>query len=173
MRYVMPIVEKIYDQQIILSLLMLLSLKGTAMSLFTLPEEEIVLFSEMKGYITLNGEPVKNAKIERLIKWKDDVGEKDYFTTGEDGSFYLPTVTIKAKLPKFREFVIYQEIHVEYEGNKYPVWAKSKREKTEFSELDGMPLNFRCELGKKMEPVETKRGLLVTNCIWDKIVDND
>ena len=140
------------------------------MSLFTLPEEEIVLFSEMKGYITLNGEPVKNAKIERLIKWKDDVGEKDYFTTGEDGSFYLPTVTIKAKLPKFREFSVSQEITVHYNDNNYLIWTMGKLSKKLFDELGGKPVNFKCELTDNLERVEVKNGLLGTSCHWESII---
>ena len=170
MRYVIPITVRIYYQLIDLSLLMLLSLKGTAMSLFTLPEEEIVLFSEMKGYITLNGERVKNAKIERLIKWKDDVGEKDYFTTGEDGSFYLPTVTIKANLPKFREFSVSQEITVHYNDNNYLIWTMGKLSKKLFDELGGKPVNFKCELTDNLERVEVKNGLLGTSCHWESII---
>ncbi len=173
MRYVMPIVEKIYDQQIILSLLMLLSLKGTAMSLFTLPEEEIVLFSEMKGYITLNGERVKNAKIERLIKWKDDVGEKDYFTTGEDGSFYLPTVTIKATLPKFREFVASHEINVFIKDKKYPIWVLSKMNKKIYGELEGKAVDMTCELESEEKILRFKDSFLLTHCKWKKIIKND
>ncbi len=139
------------------------------MSLFTHPEEEIVLFSEMKGHITFNGKPVAGATIERWIKWKDEKGEKDTFTTGDDGSFYLPTIKVKAKLPKLAQFVVTQEIHVFYQNKKYPVWAKSKREKHEYSELDGIPVNFHCDLSDDLVPVKTKHGLLVTNCKWEKI----
>jgi len=61
--------------------------EGVSMSLFTKPKEEVVLFSEMEGHIIFNGQPVKNAKIERRINWKDDIGDTDYFNTDEKGLF--------------------------------------------------------------------------------------
>ncbi len=56
------------------------------MALFS-NKEEVVLCSPMEGAITLDGEPLKGVKLERLIKWEDEVGEKDYVTTDDRGYF--------------------------------------------------------------------------------------
>lgn len=143
--------------------------EGVSMSFFSKTEEEVVLFSEMEGHITYNGEPVKNAKIERLIKWKDDVGEKDYVTTDSTGYFHLDTRKEFINTSGFSQLVIAQEIRVNHQSTEIPIWAKAKRDKHEFSELDGKPVNFRCELTDELVPVTAGRGTLLTSCKWDAL----
>ena len=142
---------------------------GIAMSLFTHPEEDIVLFSEMKGHITFNGKPAENATIERWIKWKDEEGETDTFTTDDRGAFYLPTVKVKARLPKLGEFVVHQEVRVFYQGKEFLIWGMGKMSKKLHGELGGRPINFHCELSNEAIRVEVENGLLGTSCKWDLI----
>lgn len=142
------------------------------MSLLHHPEEELVLCSPMEGKITHNGIPVVGAKVERLIKWKDDVGQTDATTTDENGFFTLSIVIEKAKLPKLTQFVVAQELRVFYKGSEYQIWAKAKREKGLFDELYGIPVNFRCELTDELSLVDTgddSSGMLLTSCKWDSI----
>ncbi len=146
--------------------------EGVSMSLFT-KTEEVVLFSEMKGHITLNGKPVKGAVIERWIKWKDEDGEKDQFTTDDKGAFYLPAIKVNAKLPSFSQLVITQELKVIYQNINYNIWALSKMNKNEYGELDGKPVDFRCELNAEEKALRFENAYLLTNCEWTKIIDID
>lgn len=146
-----------------------LTFEGVSMSFFTKTEEEVVLCSEMEGHITFKGKPVSNIKIERWIKWKDEVGEKDSVITDGNGFFRLPIRTETAKTSGFSQFVVAQEIRAYYESREYPIWVKAKREKQEFSELNGKPVNFRCELTDELISVDAGRGTLMTSCKWDAL----
>ena len=137
--------------------------------MFSKAEEEVVIFSPMQGQITLNGKPVSNARIERYLKWKDEEGERDYFETDGDGWFEIPVKQDVVKLSTISQFVVAQEIRVFIDDVEYPIWAKAKREKGLFDELEGKPVNFRCELMDDFARVEAGRGTLLTSCKWDSI----
>lgn len=137
--------------------------------MFSQAEEEVVICSQMEGVITLNGKPVSNAKIERWLKWKDEEGEKDYFSTDENGRFDIPVKRDVVKLSAITQFVMAQEIRVFVDGVEYVIWAKAKREKGIYGELGGKPENFRCELSDEFVRVEAGEGMLVTSCKWDSI----
>jgi hypothetical protein len=158
-----------FSQLTAIIILAAFTLEGVSMSFFTKTEEEVVLFSEMEGHITFKGQPVSNVKIERWIKWKDDVGEKDSVVTDSKGFFRLPTRKEIVKSSGISQFVVAQEIRVYYQSTEYPIWAKAKREKQEFSELNGKPVNFRCELTEELIPVNAGRGTLMTSCKWDAL----
>lgn len=150
-------------------LITLKPVKGYAMSLLYHPEQEIVVASPMEGQITYKGKPAADAKVERILKWKDDKGQTDFTNTNKDGFFKLPIVKESAKLPKLAQFVAHQEIAVTYEGTRYVIWVMGKMGKTLFSELGGNPKNLRCELMDDLNRVETDDGLLGTVCNWDEI----
>ena len=137
--------------------------------MFSKAEEEVVIFSPMEGSITLNGDPVPNAKIERWLKWKDEEGEKDYFSTDENGHFSIPVKKDIVKLSTISTFVMAQEVRVFIDDDKYDIWSLAKRSKVEFGELGGKPANFRCELTDDLVRVEVDDGLLGTSCKWDSI----
>lgn len=143
--------------------------EGVSMSFFSKTEEEVVLFSEMEGYITFKGNPVSNVKVERWIKWKDEIGEKDSVVTDSKGFFRLPIKKGMVKSSGVSQFVVAQEIRVYYQSKEYPIWAKAKREKQEYSELNGKPVNFRCELSDELIVVDSGRGTLMTSCKWDAL----
>lgn len=143
--------------------------EGVSMSLFTKPEEEVVLFSEMEGHIIFNGQPVKNAKIERRVNWKDEVGDTDYFNTNDEGYFYLPEIKLNLKLNKFSQFVVGQEVKVIYDGEEHFIWVMGKMSKSKYGELGGAPVNLRCDLKDESVRVEVDNGLLGTSCKWDAI----
>lgn len=165
--------SKILRKLLVVVLLTTLAFEGVSMSLFSKEEEEIVLFSEMKGHITLDGKPVKGAVIERWIKWKDKDGEKDQYTTDDRGAFYLPTIKVNTKLPSFSQLVITQELKVIHNNANYNIWALSKMNKNEYSELDGKPVDFRCELTKEEKSFRFKNSYLLTNCEWNEIINID
>ena len=137
--------------------------------MFSKAEEEVVIFSPMEGLITLNGEPVPDAKIERWLKWKDEEGEKDYFVTDKQGRFSIPIKKDVVTLSTISQFVMAQEVRVFVDGVEYPIWILSKGSKVIFGELGGVPVNFRCELTDELVRVEVEDGLLGTSCKWDLI----
>lgn len=143
--------------------------EGVSMSLFTKPEEEVILFSEMEGHITFHGQPVKNAKIERRVNWKDEVGDKDFFNTDDNGYFHLPEIRQSLKLNKISQFVVGQEVKVIYDGEEHFIWVMGKMSKHKYGELEGKPINFRCELTDEEIPIRFENTYLLTTCKWDKI----
>ena len=159
----------VYTKRLLILFLLIYSAEGVAMSFFTKPEEEIVLGSPMEGKLTLHGKPVVGARMVRWITWKDETGETDTTYINEDGRFNLPVIKVKAKLNKIVQFVAHQEINVSYKGNQYQIWVMGKFGKGMFSELNGKPINFRCELTDEIRRVETDDGLLGTSCKWDSI----
>ena len=80
--------------------------------------------SEVKGIVTLDGEPVEGAKILRELSYADDVIEADETETDNNGYFLMPVVTITSKKPgdMFVHDVVKQHINVLYEGNTYKLW---------------------------------------------------
>jgi len=137
--------------------------------MFSKAEEEVVIFSPMEGHITLNGNPVANAKIERWLKWKNEDGEKDYFTTDNQGRFNIPIKKDIVTLSTVSQFVMAQEIRIYVNGDEHAIWYLSKGSKVEFGELGGKPVNFRCDLKDDLIRVEVDDGLLGTSCKWDSI----
>jgi len=138
------------------------------MSFLYHPEEEIVICSPMEGRITFNGAPAAGARIERLLKWKDDTGQTDTTITDENGYFRLPIIKEKAKLPKLAQFVVLQKIHI-FHNKEYLIWTMGKMSKDLYGELDGKPINFRCELTDESRPLSLENASLVTVCQWDGI----
>jgi len=154
---------------LILIFLITYSVEGFCMSLLNKPEEEVVLCSPMEGTITLNKKPAIGAKIERLIKWKDNTGENDITLTDDHGKFKLPLKKEKATLSKISQFVVAQEIRVYYQDEEYLIWTMGKMSKKLYGELNGKPLNFHCELTDEDESLRFENSLLVTKCKWDSI----
>lgn len=144
-------------------------IKGYAMSLLLHPEQEIVISSPMEGTITYQGKAAAGARIERILKWKDETGQSDATIADEKGYFTLPVVVESAKLPKLSQFVAHQEIVVSYEGKDFTIWVMGKLGKTLYSELGGKPKNLRCELTDDLVRVESEDGLLGTVCKWDSV----
>jgi len=178
-----------HNKLLIISLLFFIpitvySLEGASMSLLYKPKEEIVVSSPMEGHITFKGKPAIGAKVERKLIWKDQEGETDFVITDDNGWFSFPIVKDVVKLSKISEFVMYQDLNVYFNGQKYEIWGMGKNSKVEYGELGGKPVNFRCELTDEIdyrieldpiEPSETgrdyeiDRGLLGTSCKWDSI----
>jgi len=163
---------KLFGQFLVALFLAAFILEGLSMSFFS-KAEEVVLFSEMEGHITLNGKPVKGAVIERWIKWKDKDGEKDQFTIDDNGAFSLPEIKVNAKLASFSQLVISQELKVIHQNVNYNIWALSKMNKNEYGELDGKPVDFRCELSTEEKALRFKNSYLLTNCEWTEIINID
>lgn len=143
--------------------------KGFAMSLLKHPQEEIVLSSPFEGVITLDHQPVAGAKVVRVLTWFETEHATDNAVTDKEGRFSLPVVKKTLALNKIGEFVVSQEIVVQYDGKEYPIWTKAKWDKGLYGELSGVPENFHCELTDEFKLVEEGKGLLATACQWNGI----
>lgn len=131
--------------------------------------EEVVLFSPMEGKITFHGREAAQAKITRVVKWKDEVGDSEIFYANENGEFVLPLKKTRVRIHPLAEFVISQSIYVNFEGKDVQVWGRSKRGIELYDELGGAPQNFRCELTDEVEYIDVDDGLFGTLCKWDLI----
>ncbi len=132
-------------------------------------KKEVVLSSPFEARITFQGKPAVGARIKRVIKWQSDIGEEDYTETDEQGYFSLPAVKDNWRQLLPAEFVVYQDVIVDFDGKEYKIWIHSKREEQEWAELGGQPVSMRCELTDEIRRVEVERGLLGTSCHWDSV----
>lgn len=131
--------------------------------------ESVCIFSSMQGKLTFNGEPASGAKITRKVTWKGKKEETDSTSAGDNGEFTFEVMNRELKRFFPAEFVAYQKIIVDYQGEQYLIWEMAKRETSEFGELGGKLVNFRCELTNEPDGADVPRGLLLTSCKWDGI----
>ena len=108
-----------------------------------------VMFSEVTGVVTLNGQPVKGAEIDQVYQWAwDDKKEEAKATTDAQGMFKFPlrekSGIVSSVMP--HEPVIFQQIVIKYQGKDYVAWQHSKHNYDLDGELKGKKLVLRCEL---------------------------
>ena len=138
---------------------------------------EINLFSEMKGVVTLNGNPVAGAKIIRTAVSDSEKEYIDNTTTGLNGSFHFERMKISSifnLLPG--QSRVFQKVIIEYEGKEYLAWdaITGISNKGELNEADvigtdkEIDINMKCELTDKEKK---KYGAYITVingiCSWD------
>jgi len=127
---------------------------------------KVCLFSKMTGVIKLDGKPVANAK---LIRSVNKSGKKvDETITNEKGEFEFPAIferTITKFLPQ--EFVVKQEIFVQYNHKEYKIWAGVKRGPEENTEARGKDLVVDCELNSEKKFIEVDGSPIISLCTWN------
>jgi len=95
--------------------------------LFNLPINFTVhLCPEVKGRVTLEGKPLANQKIERILTFEED--ECDYVSTDEDGNFSFPAKSLKSKLPGniFYQTVVNIVLVTKYSNDCFMLWHGSQ-----------------------------------------------
>jgi len=157
--------------------LMSFSLEGASMSLF-ITKKEIVLSSPLEGILTYKGKPLSNVKIERNLSWYDGEGEKvDFVVTDEKGHFNLPFVKKELEVNGLVQLVVAQEIYATYKSESIFIWVTAKLKHSEYDELNGKPINVRCDL--TAEPWiyrdDAAAVAVKTRCKWDSLekIDNN
>jgi hypothetical protein len=150
--------------KIITVFLLLIICGGVAMGITDIGK--VCLFSNMTGIITIDGEPVANA---RLVRTVDLSSEKtDETKTDQYGKFEFPTVfarTITKHLPQ--EFASKQEIVAHVDGKPYTIWSGVKRTPEENSESRGKPLVVTCELNSEETLIKGNNSPIFSLCSWD------
>ncbi|MBU3069853.1 carboxypeptidase-like regulatory domain-containing protein [Aestuariicella sp. G3-2] len=144
--------------------LVFLSANGFGMSIFG--AGNACVFSEVSGYLTFNGEPLKGATVTRVSEWQKENTEST--VSDENGHFHFDALhqASASKLIPFTEFVASQSISVGVDGESYEIWSNTKRDGDENSELGGKNLKLKCEISDELRLVEDYGTLLVTNCTW-------
>lgn len=128
------------------------------------------VFSKMSGTVFFDDQPAAHATLIRTVNYGGY--ERDRFKTDENGRFELPAI-IEANLSpeEMAEFSVGQEVLVEYQGRRYPLWSAVKRDPRENSEARGKPLQVRCELAGLNQLVQVDGHPIFTPCRWDVETD--
>ena len=145
---------------------------------------KVNLFSEMKGVVTLNGEPVSGAKIVRNAVPNNDKKYVDSTVTDSLGKFRLGEMETQMFLKLFpTQIVVYQKVIIEYEGQPYLAWEAGYtggKNKGELNEYDAIGTDKEIDINLRYELTDTesdKAGsytLVISGiCNWDgqKLLD--
>jgi len=145
---------------------MMLMMSNGVFSMSLSDEGKVCLFSKISGVITIDGEPVANAKLVRTVNLTS--AESDETRTDDIGNFDFPAVfsrTITKYLPQ--EFASNQEIVVHYEGKEYRIWSAVKRKPGGNIESRGKPLVVSCELNSDETLIKVNNSPIFSLCKWD------
>lgn len=135
------------------------------------------LFSEMKGVVTLNGEPVSGAVISRKATPDNGKEYKDSTQTDAQGRFrfgVMETLMPGRILPG--EKTVFQEVFIDHDGKRYLAWkaATNDVDKGELNKRNAIgtdkeiDIDLTCELNA---PETKKKGAYTTVitgiCSWE------
>ncbi len=121
-----------------------------------------VMFSEVQGMVLKDGKPVAGAKVVRSYKWAwNDAKQKDEVITDASGKFRFKIAKRMSLITSIfpHEPVVNQEIIIHYGNKQYKAWFFFKRDYEENSELNGKPINIKCE-------ISTEEGYHLGNKVW-------
>ncbi|HMW49138.1 MAG TPA: hypothetical protein PKC70_12635 [Cellvibrionaceae bacterium] len=160
-------VIRLMAKNIILSLSIFMQTACEA-NMFT--KEDVVLFSKVQGRVVHNGVPVANAKVIRRYRYDTPQPIEDSCVTNSQGEFELPVVVKKnATVTPLAQFVVYQQLYVERDGQQQQIWSHGKMHTEENSEYDGSFNKIICELTAEPVRINLKNyDHVFTNCVWDK-----
>ncbi len=116
---------------------------GACMSI--LDVGKVCVFSSVNGTITLNGEPVKGAKVIRRVEDRDGKSKNDETITDENGKFTMPARHERFLNP-IQEVYGWQYIDVIHNGETKEIWYFVKGNEGENTEFGESPINLKCEL---------------------------
>lgn len=143
-------------------------LTQTACGATIFTREDVVLFSRVQGQLLFKGIPVAKAKVVRRYRYDTVEPVEDSCVTNDDGLFELPLVVKKNDTANpLAQFVVYQQLYVERNGELQQIWSHGKMDKSENSEYGSSFKKIICELTS--EPKRKEIGLLnvvYTNCEW-------
>lgn len=123
------------------------------------------VFSDIQAVVTLEGEPVKGARIVRRWNWQSE--KEDETITDAAGRFEFPAVYERSLVRLIPvEFVVSQSLTIYYKDKEFTFYRGSKRDIELNSELGGKGLNLSCELTHDLEIYEPDVvGYVRTLCI--------
>ncbi|TAA45850.1 hypothetical protein EXY25_10870 [Corallincola spongiicola] len=138
---------------------------------------DVHLCPEVKGRLTLKGEPVAGVMITRNLTFWDEAPRVDTTVSDENGYFSFSDVVIQSKKPgdmfvqEFRD----QEIYVEFQQQKYLLWFSSVRGYEPRSEYSKKLSSLNCALEQSLAKFEFQdkqqenlKFTAVSLCRWDE-----
>ena len=136
--------------------------------------KKVVLFSAMTGQLLMHGEPIRHAKIRRVVNFgetpEDDL--TDYTETDGEGRFSFDEKSHRGLSDYFLiQFACSQELFVEYQGSEMRFWEGSKSDPEPNAEARYEPLNVICELSAEKKITSIEGGTYYTQCDWGVLSD--
>ena len=135
----------------------IITVKGCSMTADT----TMILFSQVQGTVTRNGQPVEGAEVVQKVLYKSEGEVPEAITrTGSGGGFNFEEISRDAPkrwLPG--EITITQSIVIHHDGKEYQGWNHGKEGFEANSELDGRPLRLVCELSTEPDVDGTHYGI--------------
>lgn len=118
---------------------------------------KLYLFSEVKGVVVHNGEPVAGAVVEQSYRRDDEQGRAETKTDAQ-GQFRFAAVIKQSLLASIRPHqpLIHQSLLIKHEGTTYKAWLYDKLNYAENGELDGKPISLYCSLEAPLEHTEIR-----------------
>lgn len=159
--------QGILRQALSVLLLGLITLEGvSAMGFFKKPKH--CVFSAMSGTLTLNGEPVKNARLVRTGQLGHaESAVTDEFVTDEQGRFAFPDMYQSAsEFGLLVAFKVFQTVTVYVHDDEFRIWSGIKNDGLVGSENRGEIWEVTCELTDEEDIVRVNDGVFHTNCVW-------
>lgn len=127
---------------------------------------KVCVFSQVKARLTMNGEPLANAKVIRRWEWQNL--KEDSTITNNEGEFEFPAI-FERSITRFfpSELVVGQALYVAVGGLEKKFWSHTKRKPEENSEFKGKPISLYCELTNEIKIDEEFGPAMLTLCIWE------
>ena len=110
------------------------------------------LFSSMSGRLVSRGSPLANVELHRKVEYREKLYE-DRVVTGEDGTFRFKSMWVRPLLDDLTQFVSFQDIYADFEGNDIHLWTAGKLGEGEFSELGGKLEGAVFDVHDEMKPL--------------------
>ncbi len=109
---------------IVFGVLLALLISEVSAGMFGLGKKyDVFLCPEVKGSISIDGQPVEGLAVMREVVYDDSHVEQ--VKTEKDGSFYFPPLMVRSSTPgkAFDETRTRQVLVTEYEGEQYVLWV--------------------------------------------------
>lgn len=116
----MPSISRV---PVVIGVLLVLVISEVSAGMFGFGKKyDVFLCPEVKGSISIDGEPVEGLTIMREVIY--DEAYVETVETKEDGSFYFPPLSARSSTPgkAFDETRNRQVLVTEYQGEKYLLW---------------------------------------------------
>lgn len=107
---------------------------------------DVFLCPEVRGQITMNGEPLSGVRVMREVAYDDEL--IDYAVTSSSGVFTFGELHTRSRTPSksFDETRTVQAITAEYDNKQYLLWAYATDSISEEALISGRLGSLKCEL---------------------------
>ena len=136
--------------------------------------KKVVLFSAMTGQLLMHGEPIRYAKIRRVVNFgetpEDDL--TDYTETDGEGRFSFEEKSHRGFSNYFLiQFACRQQMFVTIDNVEHRFWGGAKMEPEPNVEARGRLLNAVCELSEQDNYLSIDGSSYFTKCEWGEKSD--